>query len=274
MRVADVRKADVCFLQRELISTLVTFEPLIRPPFVFDVDDAIFLGPRGRWTDGIARRARITICGNGFLAEHYERLGPVAVLPTAVDTDRFAPAASPPSGSPVIGWSGSSSGFAYLYRIEQALRQVLARHPGATLRIVADRPPQFTSLPLAQVKFDPWSPATEAAAVQGFSIGLMPLEDSPWARGKCSFKMLTYMAAGVPVVVSPVGMNAEVLALGGCGHGPRTEAEWVDAIDDLLRHPERAAAMGATGRRLAEQHYSLHVVAPRLGALLRQAAAA
>lgn len=273
LRVGRANRMDVCFLQRELISTLLTWEPLIRVPYVFDVDDAIFLGRRGALTDRIARRAQMTICGNRYLAEHYSALGPVLVLPTAVDTDRFVPPDDDATDRPpVIGWSGSSSGLAYLYGIEEALRIVLRNHPRARLRVVCDQPPRFTSLPADRVEFEPWSAATEVASLQRFTVGLMPLEDSAWARGKCSFKMLTYMATGVPVVVSPVGMNNEVLSLGVCGYAACTRDEWVDAMNDLLRDAERACSMGRVGRGLVESQFSQRVVAPQLASVLMNAA--
>jgi glycosyltransferase involved in cell wall biosynthesis len=270
-RALRANRHDACFLQRELVSTLQTAEALIRRPIIFDVDDAIFLHRRGRRTDNIARRAELIICGNRYLAQHYAELGPVTVLPTAVDTERFVPSAQS-AQRPVIGWSGSSSGFPYLYAIEDALRIVLERHPSAVLKVVAERAPAFRTLPADRVRFEPWHPDTEVRSLQGFSVGLMPLFDDSWARGKCSFKMLTYMAVGIPVVVSPVGMNAEVLALGDCGHAATARDDWIDAIDHLLCHPATGADMGRAGRRVTEQHFSCHVVAPRLGAMLRAVA--
>jgi glycosyltransferase involved in cell wall biosynthesis len=101
------------------------------------------------------------------------------------------------------------------------------------------------------------------------TVGLMPLANTPWAHGKCSFKMLTYMACAVPVVVSPVGMNADVLAEGEMGVAAVTTAEWVDALCDLLDSAEVRRAMGREGRRVAEESFSVRVLAPRLAALLK-----
>ncbi len=106
--------------------------------------------------------------------------------------------------------------------------------------------------------------------LQSFAVGIMPLSDTPWSRGKCSFKMLTYMAAGLPVVVSPVGMNREVLALGDCGFAATSRDDWVDALSIVLREQERSRAMGAIGRRIVENHFSRDVIAPRLAMLLQR----
>jgi glycosyltransferase involved in cell wall biosynthesis len=271
---ARVRKVNatpgaIAFLQRNLVSTLVTAEPWLRRPFVLDVDDAIFLGTRGASADRIARRASLILCGNGFLAEHFARFGEVRLLPTAVDTDVFHPAAAP-APSPVIGWSGSSSGLPYVYAIESALTTVAQRRPKTRLRIVSDRPPEFRTFPAERVDFVRWTPSIDASVLRSFTVGLMPLDDSPWSRGKCSFKMLTCMASGVPVVVSPVGMNTEVLALGRCGIGASTHDEWVDALTHLIDDADTAGAMGAEGRRIVEQRFSRAIVGADLERLLRE----
>lgn len=104
------------------------------------------------------------------------------------------------------------------------------------------------------------------------TIGLMPVEDTPWGLGKCSYKMLLYMACGVPVVVSPVGMNAEVLALGKLGFGPRNLSEWAEALEWLLQNPDEAVTMGKVGREMVTQHYSVRMHAPRLASFLNRAA--
>jgi len=97
----------------------------------------------------------------------------------------------------------------------------------------------------------------------------MPIEDSLWSRGKCSYKMLLYMSCGIPVVVSPVGMNVEVLAQGRVGFGPKDIREWTEALNALLENPEEAQIMGVAGRQVIEQHYALHILAPRLISFLR-----
>lgn len=261
---------DLRFLQRNLTATLCTWEPLLRKPFVFDVDDAIFLGSGGASANRIARSASLIICGNNFLAAHFSRHGRVAVLPTAVDTLRFVPRMGLPPVKQVIGWSGSSSGLKYLYGIESAILNLLHKHPGAVLKVVSDKPPVFKTLPSDRVVYERWSPEREVAILQEFSVGVMPLEDDLWARGKCSFKMLTYMAVGLPVVVSPVGMNVEILAHGPCGFAAKTNDDWVDAISNLLNETALADQMGRTGRQIIEANYSRNVIAPRLAQLLKE----
>lgn len=264
------RRSDVTLFQRELLSTLVTLERLARAPRVLDVDDAIWLSRGGRAARRLAKWCDLVICGNSYIAEHFSPWNPrITVLPTAVDTDRYVPRTSTVGELPVIGWIGTSSNFPYLVGIEPALAAVLAARPDASVLIVSDRAPQLRALPPGRWRFQRWSAEREVADIQSMAVGLMPLADTPWARGKCSFKMLTYMACGVPAVVSPVGMNADVLAEGRVGLGVTGTSEWVEALCGLLDSADARREIGREGRRVAEARFSVRVVAPRLAALLK-----
>ena len=262
---------DMTLLQREMLSTFVTFEPFTKSPRVLDVDDAIWVHRGGEFAKRLARSCDHVICGNNFLAEGFSRWNSsVSVLPSAVDTRRFVPAHSDSrAGRPVIGWLGLSSGFRYFDEIENALRDVLLNHPETVLRIISDKAPQFRALPDRQVEYIPYSREREVADLQGMTIGIMPLDDSDTSRGKCSFKMIQYMSCGIPVVVSRVGMNAEVLQKGESGFGANKPQDWVVALETLLADPDLCARMGRTGRAVAELHYGVEVLAPRLAATLR-----
>jgi glycosyltransferase involved in cell wall biosynthesis len=264
------RTFDVTLLQREMLSTLVTLEPFTRRPRVFDVDDAIWLHRRGNFAGRLARLSDHIVCGNQFLADKFSTWNPsVSVLPTAVDTGRFRPTASISSSArPVIGWLGLSSGFQFLCGIKDALSQILARHPNLTLRIVSDRPPPFRAISSDRVEFIRYDAAKEVEHIQQMTVGIMPIEDSEWSRGKCSYKMLLYMACGIPVVVSPFGMNAEILAQGNVGLGARTTANWVESFEILVENSDLRELMGREGRRVVLDHYSVDVLAPRLAQTL------
>jgi len=263
---------DLTLLQREMISTLVTLEGLTRRPRVLDVDDAIWLNPRAdKNFPKLARMCDGVICGNSFIAENVGQWNSnVTVIPTAVDTDRFRPdsAAGPPM--PIIGWSGLNAGFKYLLGIESALVEVLKRRPEAVLRIVSDVKPRFRQLDESRMEYIPWSPEAEVRTIQEMSLGLMPIDDSLWSRGKCSCKMLLYMACGVPVVVSPYGMNREILSLGNAGLQARDDSEWMNAITWILDHPKEGHEMGTTGRRIVEEQYSVRVSAPKMASFLKR----
>ncbi|OUR75195.1 hypothetical protein A9Q75_17990 [Colwellia psychrerythraea] len=266
-RVNKANNYDICFLQKPLVSTLITFEPLIKPPFVFDVDDAIHLGKRGWAMDKIAKKASHVICGNDFLAEHYQQFSDVTILPTAVDTDYFIPSTQFYSEL-IVGWSGSSSGFKYLYQIEAQLVVVLKRFPTLKIKIVSNEAPKFTLIDPARIIYEKWTSATEVKAIQNFSVGLMPLDDNLWERGKCSYKMLTYMAVGVPVVVSNVGMNKTVMSHGQCGHLVSNADDWIDSISELLMSQTLRCTMGKVGRSTVCEHYSNKVLVPKLAQLM------
>lgn len=272
--VLDSYGGDLTLLQREMFSTLVTWEPLTKRPRVLDVDDAIWIFRGGSAARRLAALSDSVLCGNSFLAEHFSQWNPsVVVLPTAVDTNRFIPPAAPPDPErPVLGWSGGRAGLSQLYTIEKALAEVLRKHPLATLRVMCDAPPAFRAIPAAAVEYLPWSPETEVLGFQGMTVALMPLEDSTWNRGKCSYKMLLALSCGVPVVASPVGMNSEVLAQARCGLEASATDEWVTSLHHLLSCPQEALQMGQTGRALVLEQYSISAIAPRLARELRRIA--
>jgi glycosyltransferase involved in cell wall biosynthesis len=270
---------DVILFQREMLSTFFTLEFLTKKPRILDVDDAIWLYRNGSCARRLAKISDSVICGNSFLADYFSQWNPnITILPTAVDTDRFFPLASQPhevdggDASPTIGWSGGQGGFVDLQVAEKALQVVLRKHPRARLRVIADAAPRCLDLPVGQVEFVPWSPETEVRAIQGLDIGIMPLLDTVWSRGKCSYKMLLYMSCGVPVVVSPIGMNSEVLNMGTVGAGASTTDDWVGALEEVLGNPQLAADMGRRAREVVLQSYSINTLAPKLAAELLRVA--
>jgi glycosyltransferase involved in cell wall biosynthesis len=168
-----------------------------------------------------------------------------------------------------MGWTGTSGNFPFLYAIERALMRVMQHCSQAKLLVVADRPPQFKLIPDSRVEFEHWTPRTELAAFARMSVGLMPLADTDWCNGKCSYKMLCYMAAGLPVVVTAAGMNREVLALGEVGLSAGSEREWIDALTALLDNANLRQRMGIAGRSVVEERFSLPRLAQQYAALFQ-----
>lgn len=277
-RLLDVsasRRYDVTFLQREFLSRFLTSERFTKAPRVLDVDDAIWLLLGEKGARRIAQLCDKVLCGNAFLAEHFVRWNRNTVLlPTAVDTGRFVPAPLAEDESSVIGWSGSSGGLPFLYAIEPALSRVFELVPHARLRVVCDTPPRFRTLPKERVDFLIWTPSNEVESIQSLAIGIMPMTDDEFSRGKCSLKMLLYLACGVPAVVSPVGLNAEILSAGAGALGAVGDSDWTEALVELLRDPDARRSMGETGRRLVEERYSVRALAPVLARELTQTAGA
>ena len=260
---------DVTLLQREMLSTFATLEFLTKRPRILDVDDAIWAYRGGQFVARLAQQCDGIICGNNFLAEQFSQWNScITIIPTAVDTARYIPAQL--IKEPIIGWSGMSGAFKYLYNIEPALVAVLEKIPASRLRIIADEMPLFQKIPASRVEFIRWSPANEVSAVQGMAVGIMPLEDSLWEKGKCSYKMLLYMACGIPVVVSPVGMNVDVLSNGYIGFGAQTIDDWVDTLLLLLGDIELRTEMGKNGRQTILGKYSVDAIVPKLAETLLQ----
>lgn len=265
-------KYDIVLLQRELLSTLVTLEPLTKCPRVLDVDDAIFLHRGGRFAKRLAQLSDLIICGNDFIAEWFSEWNKnVVVIPTAIDPSQYIPRVEIRSAQDklVIGWIGTSGNFKYLYKIESALEKVIKARPGVILRIIADKKPEFKGKLNEKCEYIKWSLETEITDIQNMTIGIMPLDNTEWEKGKCSFKMIQYMSCGIPVVVSPVGMNVQILSESKVGFGVNNLEEWVDALIGLLDSPEQCEQMGSNARKLVEAKYSIDAVVPKLSSYLK-----
>jgi hypothetical protein len=265
-------RADVTWLERELLPGHLSLEPVLGRPLVFDVDDAIWLLSDGheRATRAICRRSACVVAGNDFLADWLGSAAPVVErIWTAVDTNRFTPSTADHRGF-VLGWTGSGTSLRYLRAITPALARVLDAAADARLVVLSDAFVDLPGIPPERVELVRWTPSNEVTVIQGFDVGLMPLPTGDWAKGKCAFKMLQYMACAVPSVVSPVGMNNDVLAMADVGVAASTDDEWVDAIVSLYRERDRAARLGAEGRLLVERSFSVDVIAPQLAAVMRK----
>ncbi len=272
--IAESWRSDGTWLLRELFPAFPTLEPLLKRPVLFDVDDAIWLNGRfGRAAAIVgAKVADVVLAGNGFLADFFSQYcSSIRIIPTAVDTDRFFPAErSRDDGTFRVGWIGTAANLPYLQSLDAPLADFLDSAPDARLVVVCDRPVHFQRVRPDRVEFVRWRMETEAEIVRSFDVGLMPLPDSDWARGKCSYKMLQYLASGVPAVVSPVGMNQEVLSSANVGMGPQNDGEWKAALSDLRRNSDRRRALGLEGRSLVLARYSRGVMAEMLAAAMRR----
>jgi Glycosyl transferases group 1 len=255
--------ADVTWLSRQFLPAFAPLQALAKRPLILDVDDAVWLNTGGHRAQALARACDLVVCGNSFLADQFSRWNAnVTVIPTAVNTSWYRPRRSRQGGAAlVLGWTGTSGNFPFLYSIEGALMRVFQHCSRAKLLIVADKQPRFKRLPESRIEFELWTPRTELAAFAHMSIGLMPLADTAWCNGKCSYKMLCYMAAGLPVVVTAAGMNREVLAMGEVGLSAGCEQQWVDALTALLCDADLRQRMGAAGRVVVEERFSLQRLA-------------
>jgi glycosyltransferase involved in cell wall biosynthesis len=274
LQLPAVHDHDVVVVQKPLIYYPVSlFEEYVARarPTVFDLDDAIFhrfLGFERRKTRRIVELCRQVVAGNQYLAEFLDAPEKTTIIPTVVDVHRYAPRPEP-DGPLTIGWTGLASNLRELEPLAPVLEQV-CRDTGARLMIVAER---FTApfLRGVPVEFVPWTPESEVAALGQVHVGLMPLRDTPYNRGKCGFKLLQYQARGIPVVATPLGANREIVEPGRNGLWADAPEEWRDALMTLARDPDLRAAMGTAGRTRIVQHYSIEAAAPKLAHVLARA---
>jgi len=233
--------------------------------YVFDFDDAIMFRDSShrhfkswqRWWRfrRMVAGARTVIAGNSYLAGWASRYSKrVTTIPTAIDLTAYPERRAEFGQEPVIGWIGTRINLMYLRAIVPALTRLARKRPDMKLKIVADG---VLDIPGVRVTNKRWSSEDEVEDVLSFQVGIMPLPDDPWTRGKCAVKILQYFAASVPVVCSPVGANIEVVADGRSGYLARTEDEWVARLDELLGDEARRRRFGAAGRGMVERKYSL-----------------
>jgi len=281
--LARRHKADVVWVEKELWPWAPAWLERLawgRRPVVLDYDDAVFHSydlHRSRLAralfggkiDRLMRSAAIVVAGNDYLAQRARQAGAprVELLPTVVDLRRYAVAARSalPDGPLRIGWIGSPATIAYVRQLAAPLaalatkRRIVLRLIGATL-----------DLPGVPTEHVPWTEAGEVQAIAELDVGVMPLPDSPWERGKCGYKLIQYLACGVPVVASPVGVNTAIVQPGQNGYLAATDAEWVQALTCLADDAALRRRLGAHGRALVESRYSLQVAAPKLAAWLHE----
>lgn len=280
---------DVLWIEKEAFPWLPSwFEGMLlagRIPYLIDYDDAIFhrydMHPslvvriclRNK-IDKVMRRASLVTCGNEYLAERARRAGAkrVEILPTVVDLNRYPlPRQSEEvvgDHVPVIGWIGSPATSHYLELIRLPLKEV-CKGGKARIRLIGARDPKWTDMPYEVVS---WSESREVMLLHGLDIGIMPLPDMPWERGKCGYKLIQYMACGNPVVASPVGINRQIVVDGINGFLAKSPEQWVQALVRLRDDAMLRRRMGLAGREHVEQRFSLQVTAPRVADLLRTAA--
>lgn len=239
------------------------------PRVFFDFDDAIYLSEGEQRFRRTLRAAHGVIAGNETLAAEARRTSSsVAVIPTVVQVPARAPAFPPLNGEVRLLWVGTSDNIArYLDPVLVALRQVRQRHPQVVLRLVTERPERVPDL--AGVVPVRWTPEVEVQELMGCHVGLMPLQDDAWSRGKCACKALQYLAAGRPVVSSPVGVNQAIFDGRNFGWLASDVLGWQTAIEDVLVRANRLPEMGVEGHAFVGTHYSVASWSSQLWRLLK-----
>jgi len=279
-----LRWADIAVLHQIKLSALEAglFGALTRRR-IFDVDDAIYVRkPRrlgepvddSRWRRrkfaATCRAVDVVAAGNDVLASIARPAArAVEILPTSVDVSSYQRATPGDESGPTIVWIGSPENLIYLEMIRPALARLSARHPALKVRVICSK---FPAWPQINVECIPWSEATEAVALAAAHIGIMPLTDDEWSRGKCAFKLLQYMASSLPCVASPVGANAEAVIDGVNGFHAATLEDWEDRLETLIVSPQLRARFGAAGLEHVQRRYSMRAYRAGYTALLARLA--
>lgn len=273
---------DLLLMHRlRLLNPLPTFDPPSHVD-VYDFDDALFLGStasanrRFRWAKQEARRwgeyvrrSRLVIAGNAFLADHArQHARRVEVVPSCVDPARQDLHVHQEGDVAIVGWIGSQTTSAYLPMILPAMKRLNRGRLRAKLVLVGADP----TITAPWIEHRPWSLATENTDLASFDIGIMPLPNTEWARGKCGYKVLQYFAAGVPAVASPVGIAPELIGQDR-GMLAASPEDWCAALERLIADVQERRQRGAVAHAYVERHYSYQRWAPELAILLRSVCA-
>lgn len=269
---------DLLMVHRlRFISPLPGYDPPDRLD-VYDIDDALHIGTAGEgnrrfsWLKREPKRfrqyvalTRLTIAGNSYLADKVTQLGGTTeVVPSCVDTAAQGVRAHEEVEVPTVGWMGSASTAQYLRPVVESMAQMNSTSTRLRLRVIGGDP--GVSAPWIEVQR--WSRETEKDALASFDIGVMPIPDTEWAKGKCGYKILQYFSAGVPAIASAVGVNRELVGrergilVGG-------DDDWAPALEALACDADARRELGANAREFVEQRYSFNVWSPRLAELLR-----
>ena len=260
--------ADVVIVQRELYRAGDwTLERDLRRRvklFMWDYDDALYatsaFGASGHM-DAVLGMADVVLAGNDTLADYARARGHWAVVvPTCVDIERYGRRQPRITiGRVIIGWVGNPFNLRHFAIIMPALRRICSDHPEVVLRIVTDG--QRIEFPGIRLEYRKWSLAREVEDLASFDIGIMPLLDDEYTRGKCGFKLIQYMASGLPTVSSPVGMNVRIVRNGVDGLLASTEADWLECLEHLVCKPELRSRLGDEARRVATDRFDIRAAA-------------
>lgn len=281
-KIFKIKKFDLIWIEYEIFpwlpDLLENILSLVDIPYIVDYDDAIFhrynLNPNkiaryflANKIEKIMRRATVVVAGNSYIANHAVAAGAkrVETLPTVVDLNRYQIIKNSFSGEFVIGWIGSPKTTIYLEMIKPVIKRINELN-NISLTLVGSGHIQFKNI---KVKYYTWTEESEVQLINTFDIGIMPLLDNPWEKGKCGYKLIQYMACGKPVVASPVSANKEIVENGINGFLAETVEEWYNAISILRDNPDLRKRMGEAGRKKIRDQYCLKTTERKLLSIFR-----
>ncbi len=289
-RVLDCFKAlryDFVFIHREAspIGPPIfewVIAKILRKKIIYDFDDAIWLTDKlnegnieklVRWRSKVSSICKWSYrisCGNAYLADYAKRFNNnVIINPTTIDTElvhnpKNLKKSTVPNEtnlqlnekpSVVIGWTGSHSTLKYLESLEEVLIKIELKYVQVSFVVIADRKPEMK---LRRLNFIPWDKDSEAEDLYKLDVGIMPLPDDEWTKGKCGFKALQYMALGIPPVASPIGVNINIIQHGMNGYLAKTNEEWLHALTELIEQQELREKLGNEAIKTIKKYYSVN----------------
>lgn len=279
--LALLGKFDMALVHCELLPLMPGWleRSLMKRPYIYDFDDAFYLRYQrgtmaklrpflGHKFDQVMAGAAAITAGNDELLRYAGRFNSqVEFLPTVVDLNHHVPDSTRKSSTFTVGWIGSPSTAPFLREIVSPLAE-LAKEGAVRLVVVGGSAPAIAGVQIEEL---PWDAATEIDLINSFDVGVMPLPDDEWSRGKCAFKLIQYMACAVPVIGSAVGANESVVTP-DCGYLASTHEEWLSALRALRDSASGRRQAGEAGRQRVAEHYCLQVTLPRMAAAIERVA--
>lgn len=273
---------DLLWIEKEIFPMVpASFEKILhkmKVPYVVDYDDAVFhnydLNSKwffryfmGQKIDRVMKNAALVTVGNRYLAERAISAGAarVKIIPTVIDLAKYQPSYERNQEKFTVGWIGSPSTEKYLDLVIEPLSEF---RKTIDFKLITIGTKNFH---VTNIDFEarPWFEEHEAEEISKIDVGIMPLTDTPWERGKCGYKLIQYMASGKPVIASPVGINTEIVEVGRNGFLASSDKEWLDALLSVYNNTEMSRKMGLVNRRKTERLYSVQAIAPLLDQLLK-----
>ncbi|MFT4095346.1 MAG: glycosyltransferase [Niabella sp.] len=267
------RKYDTFWISRSVINYPNLFDNYFGN-YIYDIDDAVWLADAKGSFDKYCRNAKVIFAGNDFLARYAEAYNKnVHIVPTAVDTTLFK-RENRDQGRFRIGFFGTSGGYKFIKPLQGELARFLKEYD-AEFCVMGDRYPEELDTLKGRISYIPWKPERSNGFLNSLSVGIMPLFDTEWERGKCSYKMLLYMACGIPVIVSAVGMNKEVLKLqegyGNFGRGIDQGEEWYDALRYYYNMDKKEREeQGANAVSVIQDHFSKEKIGNKILSVIKR----
>jgi len=272
-----VKSYDLIWIEKEVFPYLPAFIErffnIMGVVYIVDYDDAIFhnydrhrywfiRALLGKKIDVVMCSSNLVIVGNDYLAARARSAGAswVEIIPTVVDVDRYECKAKKDTSELVVGWIGTPSTQCYLQKLIPVFERLKAEFDVRFIAVGANQ----ADLKSSAIEAEPWMEKTESSIIQQFDIGIMPLADTDWELGKCGYKLIQYMACGIPVIASEIGANKKIINNGVNGYLVNDLSEWERMLRALITSNSNRKNMGAAGYKLVHSWYSVQVQAPRL----------